>query len=229
MFFLKSDIIISSSTSGFYMSHLVILLSSLVSFAKGFQTKSYYSFARRPFSNLAAGNVKIEDILKAPVWPEKWPFYPEDFKRQDESDDSQFYESPRLVYHIDEGITWNTYSPNSSIAVINSLKCCNNLHTSIKGAVRSLTNYYRQTFQSGNDVLDICSSWVSHFPDDVKLVGLGMNRKELIQNKQLDDFVVQNLNQNPLFPFPKETFDVVTCVVSVDYLTRPLEVFSEIR
>ena len=147
-------------------------------------------------------NVKIEDVLKDPQWPEKWPFYPEDFKRQDESDDTNFYETPRLVYHIDDS------------------------------AVTALTKYYAQTFTPGASVLDICSSWVSHFPNDVKLsnrVGLGMNKNELKQNKQLDDFVVQNLNENPIFPFPKNSFDFVTCVVSIDYLTRPLEIFSEIN
>lgn len=39
---------------------------------------------------------------------------------------------------------------------------------------------------------------------------------------------MQDLNQNPIFPYPDSTYDVVTCVVSVDYLTRPLEIFSEI-
>lgn len=141
-------------------------------------------------------------MLKKPQWPEKWPFYPKDFKRQDESDDVMFYEQPRLVFHIDDY------------------------------AVQALTKYYGSAMTPGADVLDICSSWVSHFPNDVKLgkrVGLGMNRKELIANKQLDDFVVQNLNENPIMPFPKDSFDIVTCVVSVDYLTRPLEVFSEIQ
>jgi SAM-dependent methyltransferase len=61
------------------------------------------------------------------------------------------------------------------------------------------------------------------------VVGLGMNRFELAKNKQLSDYVTQDLNINPIFPFPDDSFDFVTCVVSVDYLTRPLEVFSEIR
>jgi ubiquinone/menaquinone biosynthesis C-methylase UbiE len=33
---------------------------------------------------------------------------------------------------------------------------------------------------------------------------------------------------DPRFPFADSSFDVVTCVVSVDYLTKPLEVFKEI-
>lgn len=33
---------------------------------------------------------------------------------------------------------------------------------------------------------------------------------------------------DPTLPFCDESFDVVTCVVSVDYLIKPLEVFAEI-
>jgi SAM-dependent methyltransferase len=39
---------------------------------------------------------------------------------------------------------------------------------------------------------------------------------------------LQDLNVDSKFPFPDASFDVVTCVVSVDYLTKPLEVFKEI-
>ena len=38
--------------------------------------------------------------MKAPKWPEKWPFYDDDFNRMDETSDSDFYSQPRLVYHI---------------------------------------------------------------------------------------------------------------------------------
>lgn len=151
--------------------------------------------------SLDMAKIKIEQVLANPQWPEKWPFFPEDFKRQDESEDEQFYETPRLVYHIDDN------------------------------AVGALTKYYRTAIKPGSDVLDICSSWVSHYPEDItrgKTVGLGMNKNELAKNKQLSEYVVQNLNVNPIFPFPENSFDVCTCVVSVDYLNRPLEVFSEI-
>ena len=83
-----------------------------------------------------------------------------------------------------------------------------------------------------------------------------MNEYELSQNKQLDSFVVKDLNkvsvldhacllahcsnsilctdthnridQDCSFPFDDETFDKVTCVVSVDYLNKPRQVFDEI-
>ncbi len=146
--------------------------------------------------------ISVNDVLKNPQWPETWPFSPDDFKRQDQSNDSVFYYQPRFVYHIDDY------------------------------AVEALTKYYSTKLKSDSDILDICSSWVSHYPKDLKFksaVGLGMNENELSQNPQLTKYVVQDLNKNPIFPFEDDSFDYVTCVVSVDYLIRPLEVFSEIR
>lgn len=60
------------------------------------------------------------------------------------------------------------------------------------------------------------------------VVGLGMNEMELQQNKQLDSYVVKNLNKEPELPFDDNSFDKVTCVVSVDYLNKPKEIFPEI-
>lgn len=121
----------------------------------------------------------------------------------DESMDSVFYDSPRLVYHIDDA------------------------------AVAALTQFYAENLKNGDDVLDICSSWVSHYPvkDDWqpgKVVGLGMNDYELSQNPQLNEYVVRDLNMDPVLPFEDASFDKVTCVVSIDYLNKPLQIFEEI-
>lgn len=142
-----------------------------------------------------------EKVLENPKWPESWPYSKEDFARRDEQNDAVFYDQARLVYHIDEP------------------------------CVEALTTYYSETIKDGEDVLDICSSWVSHYPNDWKggkVVGLGMNEEELSQNPQLTDFVVQDLNFEPKFPFEDASFDKVTCVVSIDYLNKPLEVVKEI-
>ncbi len=60
------------------------------------------------------------------------------------------------------------------------------------------------------------------------VVGLGMNEYELSQNPQLSSYVVKDLNKDPVFPFEDDSFDKVTCVVSVDYLNKPKEIFAEI-
>ena len=39
--------------------------------------------------------------------------------------------------------------------------------------------------------------------------------------------MLQDLNRDPVLPFDDNTFDAVLCTVSVDYLTRPIDVFWE--
>ena len=77
------------------------------------------------------------------------------------------------------------------------------------------------------DVLDLCSSWVSHFVDAPRsLVALGMNADELDANPLATSWIVHDLNEQPELPFDDAAFDAVTCCVSVDYLIRPVEVFA---
>lgn len=144
--------------------------------------------------------VDVTSSLKpAPI---SWPYLPRDFKRRDESVDSNFYDEPRLVYHIDEG------------------------------AVESLRKYYSIIFRESMTYLDICSSWVSHYPTDLRMhrsIGLGMNEIELKQNPELTEIIVHDLNVNPVIPLESTSVDYVTCVVSIDYLIHPLEILREVH
>jgi SAM-dependent methyltransferase len=126
---------------------------------------------------------------------------PEYFRRADESPDEAFYVQPRLVTHIDEG------------------------------AVAAVTELYRELIPPGAAVLDLMSSWVSHLPPEVeygRVVGLGMNEPELRANVQLTEWVRRNLNTDPRLPFADGAFDAAACCVSVQYLTRPVELFAEV-
>ena len=85
--------------------------------------------------------------------------------------------------------------------------------------------FYEENFKPGDDVLDIASSWVSHYPkEDVwkggRVVGLGMNEYELSQNQQLTEYKVKDLNEDPVLPFDDASFDKITIVVSIDYLNK---------
>eukprot|EP00548_Thalassiothrix_antarctica_P005011 CAMPEP_0194133866 /NCGR_PEP_ID=MMETSP0152-20130528/3883_1 /TAXON_ID=1049557 /ORGANISM="Thalassiothrix antarctica, Strain L6-D1" /LENGTH=279 /DNA_ID=CAMNT_0038829261 /DNA_START=78 /DNA_END=917 /DNA_ORIENTATION=- len=156
----------------------------------------------------AKGNV--EAVLATPKWPDTWPFTENDLRRQDETNDKNFYSAPRFCYHVDEK------------------------------AVAALTDYYAAEFpklvkKEGEKpaILDLCASHVSHFPKDVsdytgKRVALGMNEEELKDNSQVDEYFVQDLNENPILPFEDNSFDVVTNAVSIDYLNRPLEICKEV-
>ena len=129
--------------------------------------------------------------------------YPPDaFGRLDESDDRVFYAADRFVGHLDD----------AALATVEAF---------IGGLVA----------EPSPVVLDLMASWDSHVPDYVRpsrLVGLGLNERELQRNAALTEYVVHDLNCEPRLPFPSETFDVVLNTVSVDYMTRPFEVFREV-
>jgi SAM-dependent methyltransferase len=95
-----------------------------------------------------------------------------------------------------------------------------------------VTQLYRELLPPGGAVLDLMSSWRSHFPTEMtfsRLAGLGMNAEEMRDNPQLIDFVVCNLNDDPVLPYKDQEFDAVVCCVSVQYLQKPFEVFAEVR
>jgi SAM-dependent methyltransferase len=120
------------------------------------------------------------------------------FDRADPSADPLFYSWPRLVTHIDE----------AAIAAVGAL--------------------YEELDVAG-DVLDLMGSWVSHFRRPPRrLTVLGMNAEELAANPHAAATVIHDLNADPRLPFEADSFDAAVCCVSVDYLTRPVEVFADV-
>ncbi|MFQ6029753.1 MAG: class I SAM-dependent methyltransferase [Dehalococcoidia bacterium] len=100
------------------------------------------------------------------------------------------------------------------------------------GAIAAVGRAFHQLIPPDSVVLDLMSSWRSHWPQDhpkQRLVGLGMNSAEMEDNPDLDEHLVHNINQNPVLPFEDETFDAVVITVSVQYLTRPVETFQQIN
>jgi SAM-dependent methyltransferase len=123
------------------------------------------------------------------------------FARHDETPDGEFYRFERLVTHIDHA------------------------------AVAAVTQLYRQFFPADGAVLDLMSSWVSHLPAEVpytRVAGLGMNEVELARNPRLTEHLVRNLNDNPHLPYGDTEFDAAGICVSVQYLTQPVAVFTEL-
>ena len=99
-------------------------------------------------------------------WDAAWPYTADDMRRIDENDDTKFYDFPKLVYHIDEG------------------------------AVAALTQFYARTIAPGSAILDICSSWVSHYPLDFpdrmsRISATGMNALELEQKRLILEHAVR--------------------------------------
>ena len=47
-------------------------------------------------------------------------------------------------------------------------------------------------------------------------------------NPALTEVIVHNVNREPRLPFADRSFDAVVMTVSIQYLTRPLEVFADV-
>jgi SAM-dependent methyltransferase len=125
----------------------------------------------------------------------------EAFSRENEENDHSFYEKARLVTHVDEQ------------------------------ACKIIEDIYGQLLQPEMRVLDLMTRWKSYVPkkiEPISLVGLGLNEEELAANKQLISRHIHDLNTRPVLPFNDGSFDAVICSASVEYLTHPLKIFSEV-
>ncbi len=121
--------------------------------------------------------------------------------RPDENEDTLFYAMPRMVDHIDEK------------------------------AVEILKSIYSRHVTPGSKVLDIMTSWTSHLDEsigDLSVTGIGMNREELDANPLLSERLLQDLNTNAILSGETNSFDIVLCSLSVEYLTSPLDLFAEV-
>jgi SAM-dependent methyltransferase len=130
------------------------------------------------------------------------PFRPEHFQRIDENPDPEFYSFPRKVVHIDDA------------------------------AIEAIKQFFAETLPPNGVILDLLSSWRSHWPAELakqRLVGLGLNAEEMADNPHLDDYVVHDVNADPRLPFDDNLFDAVVLTVSIQYLTKPVEVFRDVN
>jgi SAM-dependent methyltransferase len=152
---------------------------------------------------------EIAELVSAggPGMQARWRDLPTDFwsdmpyLRADPRPDPEFYADPRFVDHLD------------------------------RAAIAEIADLYGRLFPRGARVLDLMSSWHSHLPEHLEpaqVAGLGMNMAELEANPLLGERLVQDLNRDPTLPFADAAFDAVVCTVSVEYLTRPFEVFREV-
>jgi SAM-dependent methyltransferase len=124
------------------------------------------------------------------------------FSRLDESDDRIFYSQDRFVSHLD------------TLALATLEKLIGEL-----------------IIEENPLILDLMAGWDSHIPKNLnpsKVVGLGLNENELKENDGLSEIVIHDLNRDPILPFQDDYFDAVINTVSVDYMIKPIAVFSEI-
>jgi SAM-dependent methyltransferase len=170
------------------------------------------------FAGYTVANMTSTTFPATPYAPtyDNWPYTASDFARYDENDDGVFYQLPRLVTHID----------GPSIA--------------------RLTQYYDTVLPQTGSIMDMCTSWKSFYPastksaiqtGDLSVYGVGLNAEEMALNgvfRGPDHWRVIDLNKPPhdirsAWENSQDLqFDATTCVVSIDYLTNPLQVCKKL-
>ena len=122
-------------------------------------------------------------------------------KKLDESNDFDFYASPKFVYHLDSNFR------------------------------KLLTEIYEKEFTNESVVLDLMSSWDSYLPKTIKynkVIGHGLNKEELDRNKSFDNYWIQNFNEDQNIPLENESVDYCLMVAAWQYLQYPENISLEI-
>ena len=122
-------------------------------------------------------------------------------QKQDETNDMEFYSTPKFVYHLDSNFRKN------------------------------LSSLYQKEIQNNSVVLDLMSSWDSYLPKNInykKVLGHGLNKEELDRNKVFDNYWIQNFNQNQKIPLENDTIDYCLMVAAWQYLQYPEKIAEEI-
>ena len=122
-------------------------------------------------------------------------------KKLDESNDLDFYASPKFVYHLDSNFR------------------------------KELTRVYNEEFSNNSTVLDLMSSWDSYLPTKKnykKVIGHGLNKEELERNKYFDKYWIQNFNKDQNIPLESDSIDYCLMVAAWQYLQYPENIATEI-
>jgi len=122
-------------------------------------------------------------------------------QKPDETNDTEFYSTPKFVYHLDANFRNN------------------------------LSAVYKEEIKNNSSVLDLMSSWDSYLPKDLeykKVIGHGLNEEELKRNKAFDKFWIQNFNTSQVIPIENKSIDYCLMVAAWQYLQYPEKITEEI-
>ncbi len=122
-------------------------------------------------------------------------------KKLDENNDEEFYSEPKFVYHLDSNFR------------------------------QYLSQVYKDEIDNYSTVLDLMSSWDSYLPKEItyqKVIGHGLNKKELEKNNILDSFWIQNFNKSQDIKLENGSIDYCLMVAAWQYLQYPENLTKEI-
>lgn len=162
-----------------------------------------------------------------------FPYSVQDMTPTDAGNDSSFYGPARFVTHIDDNaiINLKKYYDAELPRQGTILDFCSSWISHYPPDVFNRAKK-REEFKSGREALEGAGVADSDSLDEVVVLGTGMNQAELKANPVLWKWSVQDLNTDADVQLPREQgaqLDASTCVVSIDYLTKPVDVLESIR
>ena len=173
----------------------------------------------------------LQEIIIRPYTPRhnSFPYGAKDFERPDEAPDKVFYTSPRFVTHIDDN-------------AITSLRDYYSRNLPPSGRILDFCSSWISHFPkelseravASNRSVDVSASDEgksvsgNHEEKMLEVIGIGLNAEELSANPILKSSIVQDLNTKPQIPSSVSSLDASTCVVSIEYLTKPVEVLTSV-
>lgn len=186
--------------------------------------------ARNAASGLQGGSTGQQEGQRG--WEDV--FCEADFARTDETEDGIMYEAPRLVAHLDEAARGNlTAFYRTAFLATARAKATNAAKATMEGGAVG-----GKGAEEGIACLDICSSWLSHYPPELlaaatgdgpssdahrqplvsRVAVTGINQGELEANEQATEIHALDLNalastsSSAILPYDDESFDFVTYV-----------------
>jgi SAM-dependent methyltransferase len=128
-------------------------------------------------------------------------FNPEDFSREDETSDTEYYQHSK---HFDN---------------LDSL------------ALSTIDDLFVRLIPKGAEILDLMAGADSHISSELqpaRITGVGLDSKELEANVNLSEKIIHDLNSEKPLPFKDDEFDVALVTLSIEYIIKPLEFFQEV-
>src|SRR4051794_41325366 len=99
---------------------------------------------------------------------------------------------------------FRTFTPAAAEVTYDPIFAREAPYTRIDGAaIAAVTNLYREVLPPGGAILDVLSGWVPHLAPEApyrRVVGIGIERRALVENPFLDEWRGGEPNSHPPFP-----------------------------
>lgn len=212
-----------------YLDYLPYRQESLVAF-EDFRTAPYppLSLRNRKMNIEALGGkpMTVEDVCEINIWPNNWPFGPEDFRPMDYERDDVINTLPQYQF------SQSLIESDQMTLLPGLLRIPTRRHFILPKDKIALAEHMRPYFKDDMKVLELFSTYDSILPGGVKpgpTVGVGWWNKEMQANSALDDFIEQDISVDPYLPLADNYFDAVIMPANFQLLQRPKEMFQEIN